>query len=429
MAAEPELTAAELAQVHELYGDEPEADSWTPIDLNSLPEKPPTPPELGGTHLVYPGKRHVFSGPPESAKTLAAYCVLIQVVRVGGTGILIDFEMGGYDARQRLRELGATPLEISQIHYIEPDQPATATRIAQLVTLQPDLVVIDAAIGAYQLHGLDDNKRNDVETLSGLYVGIFWRNGIATILVDHVVKNTEGRGRFVIGSERKLGGADVHLGFDTITPISRGTAGRYKITTHKDRGGYLKRGHLADLQLDSDPDTNDITWSFTEPAPSTDDDGHFRPTGLMEKVSIHLQFQNDALTRNQICDAIGGTKKYVLAAITALVNEGFANEHDGANRSKLVTHAHPYREADPTCNPENTPGGSVVREWFGSGSRTTNASGGSVVRPPYGDDTARPPEPDHPNHAGWFGDNGQLTDPELAYLDTIANADDIDWST
>ena len=38
---------------------------------------------LGGIGLVYPGKRHVFSGPPESAKTLAAYAIALAEVRAG----------------------------------------------------------------------------------------------------------------------------------------------------------------------------------------------------------------------------------------------------------------------------------------------------------------------------------------------------------
>lgn len=402
-------------------------DSWTPINLNQLPETPPVPPQLGNTHLVYPGKRHVFSGVPESAKTLAAYCILIQVVRHGGTAILIDFEMGGNDARQRLRELGATAAEIDQIYYLEPDEPTTRQRIQLLIELNPQLVVIDAAAGVYTLEGLDDNKRLDVEKVSALYVREFWRNEIATILIDHVVKDGEHRGRYAIGSERKLGGVDVHLGFETVKAISRGTTGHYKIITHKDRGGYHKRGHIADLKLDSDPETHEIDWAFMEPQTTTTEDGYFRPTHLMEKISIDLQFRDGPATRNQICDALGGKGKGRLEAINALVREGFAAEEDGPNRSKLVRHVRPYREDDPACNPVENPGGAVVRKWFSSGASTTSGSGGAVVRVPYGTATTSPPahstaEP--PGGAnGWFTDNGHLEDSpdltDLTYLATI----------
>lgn len=407
-------------------------DSWHPLDLNTLPDAPPIQPDLAGTGLVYPGKRHVFSGPPESAKTLVAYCILIHAARASHTVALLDFEMGAYDARQRLRELGATPDEISRVLYLEPDTPATQQHINTLVAYQPALVVIDAAAGAYQLQGLDDNKRGDVETLSRLYINTFWRADIATILIDHVVKNTETRGRFVIGSERKLGGADVHLGFDTIKPISRGTTGRYKIAVHKDRGGYLKRGHLADVHLDSDPDTHQIEWSITDPEPNEDAEGHKRWTGYMEKVSIHLELRHDTPSRNMVAEAIGGRKTYVLEAITTLIREGFVTE-EIHGRTSLLTSTRRYRENDPDCNPE-TPQSSVVPVWFRSGSRNQSAVGGSLVPPPTGGTHGYHPALDHgtdypvpvPEPQGWFDADGNLYDDTYHAEPTT---DDIDWTT
>lgn len=420
MAAEPRLTAVDvLADALVAGTQDPPTDSWTPVDLNTLPDQPPIRPTLGGTNLIYPGKRHVFSGAPESAKTLAAYCILITVARQGQTGILIDFEMGAYDARQRLRELGATPNEISRILYLEPDTPATPERIAQLVAHQPALCVIDAAAGAYTLHGLDDNKRGDVERLSQLYVGIFWRNRISTILIDHVVKSAEDRGRFVIGSERKLGGADVHLGFDTITAVSRGTSGRYKVTTHKDRGGYLRRGHLADLHLDSDPDTNLITWKFTEPQP---DAGH-RPTHLMEKTSRYLELQTESVTRNTITTNIKGNRDYVRLAIDALIREGFATETDGPRNAKLIASRRAYRENDPTTNPEETSPTIIISSLIPTDSERFPEPvtvSDSTDSPPLRGRTAGSTLTSTPEPVGWFHNNGNLIDSELSYLETIA---------
>lgn len=404
-------------------------DSWTPQNLNHLPEHPPVPPQLGQTNLVYPGKRHVFSGPPESAKTLAAYCILIQTVRTGGTCILIDFEMGGYDARQRLRELGATPLEISQIAYIEPDEPATKPRITRLVALEPNLVVIDATAGVYSLEGLDDNKRGDVEKISGLYVRAFWQHNIATILIDHVVKDTETRGRYAIGSERKLGGADVHLGFDTITPISRGTTGRYKITTHKDRGGYLKRGHLADLHLNSNPETHAINWSFTEAVTTTDDQGQFRRTGYMERASIKLELADEPISIRELKRRVKGTGTYVDDAVETLVHEGYVELSSGPHNAKLLSSKRQYREADDALlKPQNTSSDSVIRQWFGSDSANQSSSSDSVIRGAYApesDEALTTPKQTTPkpasDSAGWFNSNGHLQDTDLAtWQDQIA---------
>jgi AAA domain-containing protein len=337
-------------------------DSWVPHDLTELDERPPIMPTLGATQLLYPGKRHVFSGPPESAKTLAAYCMLLQTVRQDDTAMLIDFEMGPYDARQRLRELGGTPDEIKRIHYVEPEDPWSEERAEALVKLNPGLVVVDAAAGAYQLEAFDDNKRADVETFNKRYVNVFWREGISSLLLDHVNKSADDRGKFVIGSERKLGATDVHIGFETVKAISRGSTGRYKLITHKDRGGYLARGHLADFHLESDPETHAITWKFTTPD-SVGEDGVFRPTHLMEKASIQIETAGVAPTKTELATALGGRKKYALQAIDRLVAEGFAVETlDG--RSKVITSARKYREADPACNPEtdDAPAPSILCE-------------------------------------------------------------------
>jgi hypothetical protein len=72
----------------------------------------------------------------------------------------------------------------------------------------------------------------------------------------------------------------------------------------------------------------------------------FRPTHLMEKVSVWLELQPRPATRAAVVDAIGGRKAYVLKALTALVQESYAIETDGPQRSKLVSTLRPYREAD-----------------------------------------------------------------------------------
>lgn len=356
-------------------------DSWTPIDLNTLPEHPPIQPTLGRVGdigLVYPGKRHVFSGPPESAKTLAAYAIGIQVIRDGGTLTLIDFEMGAYDARARLRDLGATPDDLAALHYLEPDQPATTERLQALLTLQPDLVIIDAAAGAYALQGLDDEKRMQVEAFAKLYVHGFWRAGIATILLDHVTKNAETRGAYAIGSERKAGGADVHLGFQAITPISRGHSGLYKIITHKDRGGYLKRGTLAELHLHSDPDTHAITWTF-QPAEEVPEGQTWMPTKVMQKISGLLEQRHEPVSRNSIITEIGGRKDFAIKAIDHLVRLGYVTETAGPRQAKLIETSRPFTVLEW----ENQPAPSLVptRSHLFPGTSHSLVPTGS---PPYG---------------------------------------------
>lgn len=318
-----------------------ERDSWLPLNLADLPAEPPVQPTLG-FGLVYPGRRHVFSGPQESAKTLAAYAIGLDTIRTTGTAIaLLDFEMGKYAARNRLQELGATTADLAHLHYIEPEQPATLERISLVIALNPTLVIVDAAAGAYDIQGLDDNKRGDVEKFTRLYVRGFWQAGIATIVLDHVVKNTETRGKYAIGSERKTGGVDVHLGFDTILPIKRGSSGLYKIVTHKDRDGFLQRGSLAELHLTSDPGTHRISWEFKQ-AEHVEPGEIWMPTKTMQKISGLLEAKLEPVSRNSILMEIGGRQDVGRKAIDHLVRLEFVTESDGPRNAKLIEHTRSF---------------------------------------------------------------------------------------
>jgi hypothetical protein len=84
-----------------------------------------------------------------------------------------------------------------------------------------------------------------------------------------------------------------------LSPIKRGTSGKYQITTHKDRGGFHKRGKLATFELTSDPETHHFTWAFVA-APVADEEHPFRPTGLMERVSRFLERQPEPVSRKEV---------------------------------------------------------------------------------------------------------------------------------
>ena len=319
--------------------------SWEPIDLVKLEERPRIAPTVGGVGLVYPGKRHVFSGPPESAKTLAAYAIALQEIRRGGDVLLIDFEMGPWDARDRLREMGATDLELARIPYVEPEHAATDGTASDVLEHFPlSLVLIDAAAGGYSLQGLNDNDRTDVETFMRLYVSSFSKRGVASILIDHVGKAVEKRGRFAIGSERKIGFADVHLGFETVVPLQRGRRGLFKITTHKDRLGHLHRPKAAELELRSDPATHELTWTFREPDEASIA-GRWRPTVYMERVSKFLEKQRDEVSRAEVERNVLGKGDLVRLGLDELVLGGYAAETAGPRGSRLVRSVESFRES------------------------------------------------------------------------------------
>jgi hypothetical protein len=323
--------------------------SWEPLCWAALGERPPVTPSIGG--LVYPGRRHVFSGPPESCKTWAALVIGVEEIRRGGIVFHVDFEMFGYETRDRLRSMGVTDDELERFLHIEPEHPGSEAVVGDVIDrYKPTLAIIDAAAGAYSMQGLDDNARQDVETFSRAIIEPFRVRGVATVLLDHVTKNRDTRGGFSIGSERKVGGADVHLGFEMVTPFGRGRVGLAKIVTHKDRFGYLPRPTTAELELRSDADGR-VTWTFNE-ADGTND---WAPTLLMERVSLFLEAQTGPVSRNVVEQNVSGKAKYVREAMDTLVRFGNVAERAGERRSRLLDVLEPYRTTTSSLRPDFVP--------------------------------------------------------------------------
>lgn len=319
------------------------ASGWIARTLATVSDEPPTPPELV-EGLLYAGKRHVFSGPQESAKTIAAYVCGLTVVRNGAPIVLLDFEMGEYDAKRRFRELGATDEQLERVSYLDPQSPADPDAIAGLIELRPALVILDAAAGAFQVDGLDDNSRRDVEVWAQTWINPFWRAQIATLVLDHVTKNAETRGNYAIGSERKVGGVDVHIGFSVVEAIKRGETGRYKVVTHKDRGGFLKRGKLAEFALRSDPESHSLSWEWEWFVESEEGAGWF-PYHVAEKVSRYLEMQTEAVSMSDVVSVVQGKKETLIDAVNGLVREGFVTETAGPRKARMFELVTVFREA------------------------------------------------------------------------------------
>ena len=334
--------------------------SWEALNLRHLDEQPSVEPTLCG--LIYlGGTRHAFTGPPESAKTIAAHAVALEYIRAGGGVLLVDLEMGPRDTRDRLREMGATDGDLDRLVYVEPETPATPDTVADLVDRFPvELAIVDAAAGAYNLQGLDDNRRGDVEKFAELMITPLRNRGISSIVIDHVVKKSGDRGGWAIGSERKLGFADVSLGFSAVTQFGRGRDGLVRIRTNKDRAGHIQRPTAAELVLRSDPVSHAISWEFREPQ-AADGAEEWRPTALMERVSRFLEKQAEAVSRRAIETNVKGKTDYVRQAIDCLVREEFAAETDGPYNP--LRSVRPFRENDAAHDgsPQLAPDAPTVR--------------------------------------------------------------------
>jgi hypothetical protein len=327
--------------------------SWRPVPLVGLDGEPVEPPRIG--RVLYRDRVHLLSGEPESLKSWAGFVLCVEEMNAERAVMFVDFESSARDAYERLCCLGVSDVEIdARFLYFQPSEPLGEDSRSDVECMvrekRPSLVVIDATIGALTLHGLDPNSGVDVERFHRIVVAPFRVGGAAVAVIDHLTKNPEGRGKFAIGSERKVGAVDVHLGFKVVTPFGRGRVGRARVAVRKDRPGFLPRPNCAELELVSDPTTGAIKWTWLSGEAQLED-GVFRPTALMERVSRFLEAQPEPIGRSHVESDVKGNTNHLRAAIDALVRDGFATEAAGPNRARLLRSARPYRENESAHGP------------------------------------------------------------------------------
>lgn len=328
---------------------EPTAHTWTAVDVIGLGDQPPEPPTIAD--LFYAGKRHVVSGESEAGKTWLLLAATADELQAEHGVIWVDTDdMGPAAVLERLRCFGVADDKIRDLFaYMRPAEPlADVSRrhvTDLLATLKVRLVALDAFNASLTLHGYDPSSTAEVEQFYRRVVDPFCEQGAAVVLPDHVVKKPGERGKYSYGSERKHSGAQVHIGMQTIDVFGRGRTGRAKLVVHKDRPGFLERPSAGLFVLTSDADSGRCTWEL-EAARDVSDEGVFRPTALMERVSRYLYVANEPRSRNQIEQDVKGKGAYVRQAIDVLLTEGFASEVSGERGARLVKLVKQYLEED-----------------------------------------------------------------------------------
>ncbi len=185
------------------------------------------------------------------------------------------------------------------------------------------------------------------------------RTGAAVVLVDHVTKSTEGRGRFAIGAQAKLAALDgAGYSVEVVDPLGRGLRGSVRLWVGKDREGgvrpYCGRFRASDrTQLAAtvviDSTTGPIHTEVLPPEEKVGDERKpFRPTGLMEMISRSIEANAAPVTGNAItkgAEFVPGRTTTKTLALRLLVDEGYLKTSVGS-RGALYSVARPYREVD-----------------------------------------------------------------------------------
>lgn len=344
--------------------------SWAPIDLGPYldgtvcPVVPTLLPRTDGVCLIYPGLTHSLHGESESGKSWVAQAEAARILADGGRVLFLDFESDAGAIVERLRLLGADDRAVVErfayVHpEVDPRNPNEAPTFEAMLTQRFDLAVLDGVTDAVGLFGLE-SRDNDALTLWARFLPkrIADETGAAVVMVDHVTKDAESRGRFAIGGQAKLAtitGAAYTV--ETSQPLGRGLRGVIVLRVAKDRPGYV-RGHsgrqrasdrtqeAARIIVDS---TDDVVVVTVEPptGDTADAGGTFRPTTLMERISEALEVSTRGpLSFRQLDDVVHGKADAKRGAIRILAVEGHVTVKPGPRGANMHELVKPYRQAE-----------------------------------------------------------------------------------
>lgn len=329
------------------------ATSWTPVDLAGVLDgghREPEPTLLrrdDGPGLLYPGRTHSVSGEPECLKSWLVQLGCVDELAAGNHVVYVDYEDTAAGVAARLRALGvdrATLLE--RFHYVRPDErltPDGKRDLAPALDPWPSLVVLDGVTEAMALHGLDPLSNSDFAAWHALLPRPLAAKGSAVVVVDHVTKAREDRGRYAIGAQHKLAAlSGAAYTVELVRPFGHGLHGLARVVVGKDRPGQV-RAHAgpprpdrtqvaAELHLRSEEDGTVLAELLP---PAARGEQPFRPTTLMERVSRALEDNPAGMTSNAIGRAVTGKAEHIRTALARLLEEGFVSVEDAANRSRV----------------------------------------------------------------------------------------------
>lgn len=335
--------------------------SWEPVDLSRVVagEQVTPPPaafeRVDGVRLLYPGCLNAFIGEPESGKSWVAHEVCAQELKAGHHVVYLDYEDGPETAVERLRALGVSGAEIVE-HFTYINPTGRFNELAEAVLQQaidqrgaPALCIIDGVTEAMADVGLDPMSGTDVAAYYASSPRWLARTGAAVVLVDHVTKSTEGRGRWAIGSERKISGLDgAAYMFETITPFGRGREGVVKISVAKDRRGHIRQhagagNVIAMATLKSWPDDG-VTVSFDVPEKNVG--AGLRPTRIMTRISEAV-VETPGLSIRALRGAVPVKHDTFDLALELLVKEGYVEVRSGPRNARLHHSVQPFGAPAP----------------------------------------------------------------------------------
>ncbi len=307
-----------------------------PVDLDPILAgnlEPPSPAFLrrsDDAKLLYAGKLHWVASEPEAGKTWLALIASRDLLEAGRPVVYLDYEMSPEDVVRRLLLLGASRDAISRSFvYIRPPGKmtdevlefyGTSTESAPALFGNAALVVFDACTEAMTADGFDPLSNVDVAAWLQRAPRLALRMGAAVLVLDHVPKDRENRGRYAIGAQHKLAQTDVQYSLRNVRPFAPGSTGLSTIVVEKDRPGGIRKwaldGRRVGTLVVNAEDLEHLEGFLAAP---TEEEG---PTDRMRQILEVAHSSAVPLSKNQLESVGGGRGSTNRGAVTRLIAAG-----------------------------------------------------------------------------------------------------------
>lgn len=357
--------------------------TWRFEDLTQLARGVDIPPthtvfqREDGQGLFYQGAVNDVHGEPGCGKSLAMQAATAQQLKQGNHVLYVDYEDTARNVVKRLLLMGVSAEAIvERLHYVRPSGkntgPTSVEGWLETIRLASEcsLTVIDGVTSCLAYQGLDSNNGDDIAAWYNTYPRLLSQEGTAVVLIDHVVKSKDNRGRYAGGSMQKLALIDgISYSVSMSRPVGKGLRGTITLKSGKDRIGEIEEhcattwsgngSHLreaARIDVDStDPQHMRVQICRPNMMPVSDGEsegGHVdRPTGLMEKISRLVEASGDELSQSDIIsllkdDGSSARKTTVLKAISRLVEDEYLSSRGGRYNQRLYSSVRSYRQID-----------------------------------------------------------------------------------
>jgi hypothetical protein len=331
-----------------------EDSSWKPIALSDYYDglfqevKANILTRTDGKSLIYAGKVHSFYGESESGKSWVAQIATAEMLRDDKKVIYIDFESDPQDIVKRLKSLGVSRANLLQYFtYIRPESARSASDPYWEAILEPEsahLVIIDGVTESLTMWGAQTVDNDDITKWMRQFPRkVAKESGAAVVLIDHITKNADTRGRFAIGGQAKLATIDgAAYIVEPIEVLSPGRVGSLTLRVTKDRIGDVRASagmyRKSDRTQEAAVFTIDSTraqMQYVIGSPTSEDELNERTE--FKKMSEMAEFihHNPGCSRRELNEGVKGDKGLIGERLETLEKNGFIENKGSNNKSSL----------------------------------------------------------------------------------------------